>query len=175
MMEEQAQNARLIEKAKTVRATREQRIAQIADIPNRIDEENTRYEGAKMLNEQARINAKEELDEAIRIAKQHYEEVIEACDREIEDIESDHATSIETINADKADFERRKANADAWLEQYEANNPEKTDVSEQLKKAEEHNRIFSLVEDYKAKKELLENANVVEMMFHKQDLKQFLG
>ena len=158
LMEEQAQNARLIEKAKTVRATRDQRIAQIAEIPNRIDEENTRYVGAKMLNEQARINAKEELDEAIRIAKQHYEEIIEACDREREDIESDHATSIETINADKADLERRKANADAWLEQYEANNPEATYVAEQLKNAEKHNRIFALVEDYKSKKELLDNA-----------------
>lgn len=170
LMEEQAQNARLIEKAKTVRATREQRIAQIAEIPNRIDEENTRYEDAKLFNEQKRINAKLEYDEAIRIAKNLYEQTIKDCDRDLEDIEGYHANLISSINADKADFERRKANADAWLEQYEENNPEKTDVSEQLKKAEEHNRIFSLVEDYKAKKELFDSAvteqNDLECQLH---------
>lgn len=62
------------------------------------------------------------------------------------------------IEAEKVDFEKRKANADKWLEEYEANNPEQLDTAEQLKKAEEHNRINALVVDYQTKKKAKETA-----------------
>lgn len=65
---------------------------------------------------------------------------------------------MDIIGNDKADFERRKANADKWLEEYEKNNPENLDTAEQLKKAEEHNRINSLVVDYQTKKKAKEAA-----------------
>ena len=59
---------------------------------------------------------------------------------------------VAEIEAEKADLENRKANAEDWLKQYEANNPEKTDVPVLLAQAEAHNKKYSLVEQYKEKK-----------------------
>ena len=56
-------------------------------------------------------------------------------------------------------------NADKWLEEYEANNPEQLDTAEQLKKAEEHNRINALVVDYMAKKKQKEAAEKTARTF----------
>lgn len=41
---------------------------------------------------------------------------------------------MQVIVNDKSEFVKRKANADKWLEEYEANNPEQLDTAEQLKK-----------------------------------------
>lgn len=67
-------------------------------------------------------------------------------------IENDYKETLQVIVNDKSEFVKRKANADKWLEEYEANNPEQLDTAEQLKKAEEHNRINALVVDYMAKR-----------------------
>lgn len=123
LMEQQATNAQLIEKAKTVRATLAQRTEQLAAIPGRI----------------------EAAEDSLKQAK-------EMAAKMIADAEKTYAESIERINAEKADSETRKANCEAWLAKYEENNPEKTNIPELLANAEAHNKKYSLVEQYKEKK-----------------------
>jgi DNA repair exonuclease SbcCD ATPase subunit len=109
LMKEQAENAQLIEKAKTVRSALEQRKKQLEEIPERLAEVKATYEKA--------------IEEAIA-----------------------------QIESEKADYEARKANAEKWLANYEENNPEKLDTAEQLRKAEEHNKMAAKVADYLSKK-----------------------
>ena len=123
LMEQQATNAQLIEKAKTVRNALEQRTAQLAEIPGRIE-----------------------------LAEDSLKKAKEAAARMIEEAEKTYKETMAVIEAERADFESRKANAEQWLAKYEQNNPEKTNVAEQLAEAEAHNKKYSLVEQYKEKK-----------------------
>lgn len=123
LMKEQAENAQLIEKAKTVRSALEQRKKQLEEIPERLAE-----------------------------AKATYEKAIEEAKKAIERTEKLYKEAIEQIESEKADYEARKANAEKWLANYEENNPEKLDTAEQLRKAEEHNKMAAKVADYLSKK-----------------------
>ena len=123
LMEKQQTNAALIEKAKTVRAALKQRMEQLAAIPERIS-----Y-----------------AEDSLKKAK-------DAAQKMVEDAERTYEETIATIRAEQADFETRKTNAEQWLEKYEENNPENTNVPELLAQAEEHNKKFALVEQYKEKK-----------------------
>ena len=129
LMEQQATNAKLIEKAKSVRAILAQRVEQLAAIPGRIEA------------------AEDSLKEAKEMAA-----------KMIADAEKTYTESIERINAEKADLETRKANAEQWLAKYEENDPEKTNIPELLAKAEEHNKKFALVEQYREKKSQFDDA-----------------
>jgi DNA repair exonuclease SbcCD ATPase subunit len=124
LMKEQAENAQLIEKAKTVRSALEQRKKQLEEIPERL-----------------------------AAAKATYEKAIEEAKKAIERTEKLYKEAIAQIESEKADYEARKANAEKWLANYEENNPEKLDTSEQLRKAEEHNKMAAKVADYLSKKE----------------------
>lgn len=123
LMKEQAENAQLIEKAKTVRSALEQRKKQLEEIPERLAE-----------------------------AKETYEKAIEEAKKAIERTEKLYKEAIAQIESEKADYEARKANAEKWLANYEENNPEKLDTAEQLRKAEEHNKKAAKVADYLSKK-----------------------
>lgn len=123
LMKEQAENAQLIEKAKTVRSALEQRKKQLEEIPERLAE-----------------------------AKATYEKAIEEAKKAIERTEKLYKEAIAQIESEKADYEVRKANAEKWLANYEENNPEKLDTAEQLRKAEEHNKMAAKVADYLSKK-----------------------
>lgn len=123
LMKEQAENAQLIEKAKTVRSALEQRKKQLEEIPERLAE-----------------------------AKATYEKAIEEAKKAIERTEKLYKEAIAQIESEKADYEARKANAEKWLANYEENNPEKLDTAEQLRKAEEHNKMAAKVADYLSKK-----------------------
>lgn len=129
LMEQQATNAKLIEKAKSVRSILAQRVEQLAAIPGRIEA------------------AEDSLKEAKEMAA-----------KMIADAEKTYTESIEGINAEKADLETRKANAEQWLAKYEENDPEKTNIPELLAKAEEHNKKFTLVEQYREKKSQFDDA-----------------
>lgn len=141
LMDEQNQNAQLIEKAKTVRAALKQRTEQLDAIPGEIERENARYQ-----HELAESDAK------LEAAKLAYESAIKDHAKRKQDSEDFHASCLADIETRRADFETYKANAESWLERYEAINPEKLDTAEQLRKAEEHNRINALVVDYLTKK-----------------------
>lgn len=123
LMKEQAENAQLIEKAKTVRSALEQRKKQLEEIPERLAE-----------------------------VKATYEKAIEEAKKAIERTEKLYKEAIAQIESEKADYEARKANAEKWLANYEENNPEKLDTAEQLRKAEEHNKMAAKVADYLSKK-----------------------
>lgn len=123
LMKEQAENAQLIEKAKTVRSALEQRKKQLEEIPERLAE-----------------------------VKATYEKAIEEVKKAIERTEKLYKEAIAQIESEKADYEARKANAEKWLANYEENNPEKLDTAEQLRKAEEHNKKAAKVADYLSKK-----------------------
>lgn len=123
LMKEQAENAQLIEKAKTVRSALEQRKKQLEEIPERLAE-----------------------------AKATYEKAIEEAKKAIERTEKLYKEAIAQIESEKADYEARKANAEKWLANYEENNPEKLDTADQLRKAEEHNKKAAKVADYLSKK-----------------------
>jgi DNA repair exonuclease SbcCD ATPase subunit len=123
LMKEQAENAQLIEKAKTVRSALEQRKKQLEEIPERL-----------------------------AVAKATYEKAIEEAKKAIERTEKLYKEAIAQIESEKADYEARKANAEKWLANYEENNPKKLDTAEQLRKAEEHNKKAAKVADYLSKK-----------------------
>ena len=94
------------------------------------------------------------LDESImsEAAADSLKQAKEMAAKMIADAEKTYNETVALINAEKADFESRKANAEQWLAKYEQNNPEKTNVAEQLAQAEAHNKKYSLVEQYKEKK-----------------------
>ena len=123
LMERQQTNAKLIEKAKTVRAMLAQRTEQLAEIPARL----------------------EMAEDSLKQAK-------EMAAKMIADAEKTYNETVALINAEKADFESRKANAEDWLKRYEANNPEKTNVPELLAEAEAHNKRYNIVCQYREKK-----------------------
>ena len=123
LMEQQATNAQLIEKAKTARAMLAQRVQALAEIPDRME-----------------------------FAKSSYEAARETAQKMLEEAEKTYNETIATINAEKEDFEKRKAAAEEWLKAYEANNPENSNVAEQLEKADAHNKRYNLVCQYNEKK-----------------------
>lgn len=131
LLEKQRTNAALIEKAKTVRAALAQRTAQLAEIPDR-----------ERKIEENLANKKAELEARIEEARMAYEEAFEQSKKD-----------RENLKKEKADLETRKANAEQWLQKYEENNPEKTDVPQLLEQAQSHNKRHSLVEQYKEKKQ----------------------
>lgn len=142
LMEQQSTNAQLIEKAKTVRAMLAQRTEQIAAIPGRIEAEKTKAD------ETRKVYA-----DKVAAAKAAYEQAVaEQKDAETK-ISETYKSVVAGIEAEKADLETRKANAEQWLAKYEQNNPEKTNIPEQLANAEAHNKKYSLVEQYKEKKQ----------------------
>lgn len=129
LMEQQRQDAQLIEKAKSVRAAKVQREGQLAEIPARLEE-------AKRMCEETVENLKKQIE----IAKRNYEDAVKAIEEERED------------------YKMRRDNAENWLKKYEENNPEKRDVKAQLAEAEEHNRKCKIVQSYKDAKTRLQKA-----------------
>ena len=180
-MEEQNENARLIEKAKTVRQTRQQRVEQLAAIPGRIKAANDNHDKAVAVIDTNLANEEKEVARIIAEAQKRLEDAKKEAKTSRKNVDAELKETLATIEAEKADFEKRKAlqvivndksefvkrkaNADKWLEEYEANNPEQLDTAEQLKKAEEHNRINALVVDYMAKKKQKEAAEKTARTF----------
>lgn len=142
LMEQQSTNAKLIEKAKTVRAMLAQRTEQIAAIPGRIEAEKAKADDARKVYAESVEKAKAAYEQALADQKEAEQEIATLYDE-----------NVAAIQAEKADLENRKANAEQWLATYEQNNPEKTNVPELLAKAEAHNKKYSLVEQYKEKKQ----------------------
>lgn len=129
LMEQQRQDAQLIEKAKSVRAAKAQREEQLAEIPARLDE-----------------------------AKRVYEETVDNLKKQIEIAKRDYEDAVMAIEEERDDYQKRKDNAENWLKKYEANNPEERDVRAQLAEAEEYNRRCKIVQSYNDAKARLDKA-----------------
>lgn len=152
LMREQQENAQLIEKAKTVRSALQNRNKQLEAIPNRVKEaEETKN---KELTEaiEHETKAKAEYERVIEEAKKTYDEAKAKSKADVKAAVDKYEKTIAQIEGEKADFEKRKTNAEKWLAKYEENNPEKLDTAEQLRKAEEHNKMAAKVADYLTKK-----------------------
>lgn len=167
LMEEQNENARLIEKAKTVRNALQTRTEQLEAIPERVKQANADHDqAAKRIADDLAFEEKEvariiaEAQQRLADAKKEAETSKKLIDKELKD-------TLKQIDADKADYETRKNNAAAWLAKYEENNPEKLDTAERLKQAEEHNKINALVVDYVAKKKQKDAAEKVAQTHEK--------
>ena len=151
LMQEQQVAAQLIEKAKTVRASREQRIIQLSAIPERIKQVDEDYLN-KIENIKSRlIEARKAYEERLALAEKAYKEAQDMLTEDSKQVETDKANQLKSIEEERADLERRKANADKWLEEYEKDNPEKLDTAERLKAAEEYNKKCRIVSEYKEK------------------------
>ena len=151
LMQEQQVAAQLIEKAKTVRASREQRIIQLSAIPERIKQVDEDYLN-KIGNIKSRlIEARKAYEEKLALAEKAYKEAQDMLTEDSKQVETDKANQLKSIEEERADLERRKANADKWLEEYEKENPEKLDTAERLKAAEEYNKKCRIVSEYKEK------------------------
>ena len=146
LMERQQNNAKLIEKAKTVRAALETRKQQLAEIPTRIEAEKAKADETRAVYAQR-----------VESARILYEKAVAEQKEAEEKITAVYNANVAAIEAEKADFEGRKANAEKWLETYEANNPEKSNVAELLENADAHNKRFNLVCQYKEKKHQYES------------------
>lgn len=151
LMQEQQVAAQLIEKAKTVRASREQRIIQLSAIPERIKQVDEDYLN-KIGNIKSRlIEARKAYEEKLALAEKAYKEAQDMLTEDSKQVETDKANQLKSIEEERADLERRKANADKWLEEYEKDNPEKLDTAERLKAAEEYNKKCRIVSEFKEK------------------------
>lgn len=151
LMQEQQVAAQLIEKAKTVRASREQRIIQLSAIPERIKQVDKDYLN-KIENIKSRlIEARKAYEERLALAEKAYKEAQDMLTEDSKQVETDKANQLKSIEEERVDLERRKANADKWLEEYEKDNPEKLDTAERLKAAEEYNKKCRIVSEYKEK------------------------
>ena len=103
LLRQQQDAARLIEKAKTIRATLQERITTLKEIPDtrKQIEENWQKEKARLEAELAK-------------AKENYENLLKNAD----------ALEQDTL--------ARKGRCEEWLAKYEANNPENTDFSAKI-------------------------------------------
>lgn len=141
LMERQETNAKLIEKAKTVRAAIEQRKQQIAAIPGRIEAEKAKADETRAVYAQR-----------VESARILYEKAVAKQKEAEEKIAALYNANIAAIEAERADFESRKANGEDWIKRYEANNPENTNVPALLAEAEAHNKRYHVVCQYNEKK-----------------------
>ena len=157
LMAKQQANAQLIEKAKTVRAMFAQRTEQIAAIPGRIEAEKTKAD------ETRKVYA-----DKVAAAKAAYEQAVAEQQAAESKITETFNAVVAGINAEKADLENRKTNAEQWLAKYEQNNPEKSNIPELLANAEAHNKKYSLVEQYKEKKHQFDDVSARAQQMDKQ-------
>lgn len=145
LMERQQTNAKLIEKAKSVRSMLAQRIEQIDAIPGRIEAEKAKAEEAAKVYSDKVAAAKKAYEDAMAEQKAAETKIVET-----------YKATVAAIESEKADLESRKANAEDWLKRYEENDPEKSNVPALLADAEAHNKRYNLVCQYKEKKEQYE-------------------
>lgn len=168
LMEEQNENARLIEKAKTVRTALQTRTEQLEAIPGRIkaaeETKNTEIDAAIKYEAEAQA----EYDRIVSEAKKALEAAKKKSKADAKAAADKYDETLAQIKTDKADYETRKNNAAAWLAKYEENNPENLDTAERLKQAEEHNKINALVVDYLTKKKQKDAAEKVAQTHEKK-------
>lgn len=138
LMAQQANTIKLEEKAKQVRAAMAQRTEQLAAIPERLRNADAEFTAKK-----------EELHKLVEAARIAYEQAKENEKLGVESLNAQHVEAIQAIEAERKDYEARKANAVKWLEEYESEPP--VDVTEQLANADFHNKMCALVADYKTK------------------------
>lgn len=152
LLNEQNQNAKLIEKAKGVRERLEERKTKLQLIPQRIETEETKlYEKHKKID----ADLSKITQEAETIIKQQQDRLAKA--KEDAKLQRENAIkqkddAIAGIKAEKDELETKISQAEKWIANYESINPEKCNTEEQLRKSEEYNKMCLKVSDYLSKK-----------------------
>lgn len=141
LMQRQQTAVALQEKAKTVYAALAQRTEQISKMGSK------RADAAQKLE-----FARKEIEDYAKKAKEAYESTMLNVKEKTAFAERAYNEAIESLDAEQADLEIRKANAEEWLKKYEANPAKDTDVSELIASAESHNRKHALVAQYAEKR-----------------------
>jgi DNA repair exonuclease SbcCD ATPase subunit len=157
LMAKQNENAQLIEKAKTVRASLTKRTEQLAAIPGRIE----------LVNSTHKTNI-EAYKKAAEDAKKEYEQKLLDIQNKIEASKKAKEDGLTTIQAEKLDFSTRKKAIEKWIKEYEANDPEKSNTADQLKNSEEHNKKNLKVVQYQEKKKQKDEADKKAEKFDKE-------
>lgn len=154
LMEMQNVRAKLDAKAQAVQEKLEERISQIEAVPAK------RKESARIFHEEIeRIDnvlkdAKRDYDLAVEAAKAEYDRKVSVAKSERSDAEERYDSDIEAYDRELEEAERRKANCEKWLQEYEKNK-EDVDVAEEIKQAQVHNEKAAQVEDYNKRAEQL--------------------
>lgn len=141
LMERQKQNAQLIEKAKSVRQSKEQRAKELSAISSRIEDAREIYN-----------NTLQDIDTGVEDAKRAYEQAIESAKVLRENAQKNLDSRLEDIEADRQDLQRRLDNCNNWLAEYDKNNPENDDTEKLLNEAKVHNDRFNAIQQYQEKK-----------------------
>ena len=141
LMERQSRIIKLAEKAKTVRSMLAQRREQLAAIPER----------EKRIKEDAE-SAKANLASEVETARKAYEAALKYAKETTEILDRKLAGDLSNLADEAKDYKDRIANAEGWLEQYEASGVGKEDITGLLAEAEEHNKRHNIVRQYAEKK-----------------------
>lgn len=153
LMAEQAEDAKLIEKAKGVRERLNERKAYVesadAIFKNVTDAYNAEINAAN-----AEIEKAKKLIEEAEERKKNAQQVAIDANNE--------------INAKLEDAKSKIEKAEAWMAAYEEDNPEKKNTAERIKGIEEHNRMYAIVQDYNAKSQQKKEAEKVVADFEKR-------
>lgn len=154
LLERQNVRAQLDAKAQNVQQKLEERISQIEAVPAK------QKESARIFHEEIeRIDnvlkdAKRDYDLAVEAAKAEYDRKVSLAKSERTDAEERYENDIEAYDRELEEAERRKANCEKWLQEYEKNK-EDVDVTEEIKQAQVHNEKAAQVEDYNKRAEQL--------------------
>jgi len=132
LMERQKQNAQLIEKAKSVRQSKEQRTKELSEIDGRIEDKKSLYE-----------DTISDIENEVELAKIAYEKALKESENKKEYAKKQLELDIEAIENDRKDLQRRLDNCNNWLAEYEKNNPENDDTEKMLSEANYHNDLHN--------------------------------
>lgn len=154
LIERQNVRAQLDAKAQNVQAKLDERISQIEAIPT-MQKENERKYHAELERINDEVEAAQKVyEDTVEAAKAAYEKKLREIQTERNDIETCYTNEKERYEQDLTDAERRKANCEKWLQEYEKNK-EDVDVAEEIKQAQVHNEKAAQVEDYNKRAEQL--------------------
>lgn len=153
LMAEQQNAMALIEREKTIRAAREKRVAQLAEIPARLERVETERQNIAADIETERGEIENKYTELVAAAEQFRKTQLQRLEARAFEAEERAKNEIAQIKQEAADFEMRKNNADEALHEIAETMGEIGDISARFKEAEEHNRINALVEDFKRKRQ----------------------
>lgn len=107
---------------------------------------------ADLMQKQAEKTKLDEKAKQARTMLAQRTEQLAAIPARLKEAEVAYKAAVAEIEAERADYEKRKKSAEDWLKKYESINTDTYNVEKQLADADEHNKKYSLVQQYKEKK-----------------------
>lgn len=107
---------------------------------------------ADLMQKQAEKAKLDEMAKQARTMLAQRTEQLAAIPARLKAAEEAYKAAVAEIEAERADYEKRKKTAEDWLKKYESINPENSNVETQLAEADAHNKKYNLVQQYKEKK-----------------------